>query len=86
MESGGKTMQKQNLAIICNIAVIILLIIACVMVGYVTHVIKSEGGKCTAKPEIYLEMKLKEQYGSDYDCICKKESEWAMEGGMQQWI
>ena len=67
-------MDKQKIIIISNILVIILVITACGIMLHLSKLIKSDGGKCTASPEAYGEMKLKEKYGKDFTCKCTEKT------------
>lgn len=61
---------KAKLWVALNLAVILMLIIASIIMMRLTFQIKTEGGKCTANPKSYMEFKLKEQTGDVYKCEC----------------
>jgi len=55
-----------------NIGAIMLLLFVAILLFYTASVIKTEGGKCTADPIGYSELKAREQTGEDYECSCVK--------------
>ena len=62
-----------------NIATILLLLIATVVMFRLTLIIRSDGGKCTASPLGYTEYLLKEQTGIDYACSCSEATKFDMQ-------
>lgn len=63
-------MDKQELNTLLSAIVVGLIIIAIIIILHIGSVIKTEGGKCTANPRAYTELKLLEQTGKRHECSC----------------
>ncbi len=65
-------MEKQKITLLSNLALIVILIIMIIVMFKVISIIRTDGGKCTANPLTFSEMKLKQKYGEDYSCKCTR--------------
>lgn len=63
-------MKKLTKKIILDVVLILMLVFVTGVMFKLAFTIRSDGGMCTAKPEIYLENKLEEQFGKPYNCKC----------------